>query len=92
LLNAMAAPDARRQAMGIYRLSFQDPRSRVVMFEGQLRSDALALYESRHDKAWSLTDCFSMTIMRSHGVTGALTTDHHFEQAAFDALLMRDPI
>jgi len=47
----------------------------------------LALYISRPDKDWSLTDCISFVVMKERGLTGALTADHHFEQAGFVALL-----
>jgi hypothetical protein len=47
----------------------------------------LALYRNRPDKDWSLTDCISFAIMQEHGITEALTGDHHFEQAGFIALL-----
>jgi hypothetical protein len=47
----------------------------------------LALYAARPDKEWSLTDCVSFLVMQDHGVTEALTADHHFEQAGFVALL-----
>lgn len=43
----------------------------------------LALFGSRLDKAWSLTDCVSFTMMRSLDIANALTFDHHFEQAGF---------
>jgi predicted nucleic acid-binding protein len=49
--------------------------------------EALALYEQRDDKRWSLTDCASFQIMRRDRMTQALTYDHHFEQAGFQALL-----
>jgi uncharacterized protein len=49
--------------------------------------EALALYGQRDDKRWSLTDCASFQIMRRDRVTQALTYDHHFEQAGFQALL-----
>ena len=39
------------------------------------------------DKEWSLVDCASFVIMKQRGVTEALTTDHHFEQAGFVRLL-----
>lgn len=45
------------------------------------------LFESRPDKHWSLTDCTSFVIMEEHGMTEALTADHHFQQAGFTALL-----
>lgn len=48
---------------------------------------ALALYRERPDKDWSLTDCTSFLIMEQFAIKSALTADHHFEQAGFDALL-----
>ena len=39
------------------------------------------------DKEWSLTDCTSFVVMQEEGLTDALTTDHHFEQAGFTVLL-----
>jgi uncharacterized protein len=46
-----------------------------------------ALYRSRLDKDWSLTDCISFLVMEDHGLQEALTVDHHFEQAGFNVLL-----
>jgi uncharacterized protein len=45
------------------------------------------LYASRSDKAWSLVDCISFSIMQREGLTDALTADHHFTQAGFNTLL-----
>ena len=39
------------------------------------------------DKAWSFTDCVSFVVMQSLRLTAALTTDDHFAQAGFRALL-----
>jgi uncharacterized protein len=46
------------------------------------------LFAARPDKAWSLTDCISFVVMREHELTAALTTDHHFAQAGFQALML----
>jgi uncharacterized protein len=51
----------------------------------------LQLHAERPDKEWSLTDCISFVVMKQRGLTQALTPDHHFEQAGFEALLRRDP-
>jgi hypothetical protein len=37
-----------------------------------------ALYEARPDKAYSLTDCVSMNLMRERGINDVLTHDNHF--------------
>ena len=47
----------------------------------------VALYRARPDKEWSLTDCLSFEVMRELGLQDALTSDQHFVQAGFRALL-----
>lgn len=47
----------------------------------------LDLFSDRPDKEWSLTDCISLALMRTHEIAEALSTDHHFEQAGFRTLL-----
>jgi predicted nucleic acid-binding protein len=39
------------------------------------------------DKGYSFTDCLSFIVMHDLKLTEALTTDNHFEQAGFTALL-----
>ncbi len=48
---------------------------------------ALQRYKRSVDKNWSLTDCASFQIMENEQITAALTHDHHFVQAGFEALL-----
>ena len=50
-------------------------------------SKAWELLENRKDKTWSLVDSSSFVTMEALGITDALTTDHHFEQAGFVRLL-----
>ena len=55
----------------------------------QTRADfdaALALYEARPDKGYSLTDCRSMLALRALGLTEVLTNDRHFTQEGFTIL------
>ncbi len=55
----------------------------------QTRADfdaALALYEARPDKEYSLTDCRSMVALRALGISEVLTNDHHFTQEGFVSL------
>ena len=39
-----------------------------------------------YDKEYSLTDCISMHVMRSEGLTEVLSNDHHFAQEGFHIL------
>ncbi len=45
------------------------------------------LYAARTDKAWSLVDCISFVVMQREGLPNALTADHHYTQAGFNAVL-----
>ncbi|SPE37240.1 conserved hypothetical protein [Candidatus Sulfopaludibacter sp. SbA6] len=46
----------------------------------------LELYRARPDKGYSLTDCISMHLMRTEGLTDVLTNDYHFRQEGFRPL------
>ena len=51
----------------------------------------LSLRDGRTDKERSLTECISFLVMQDQRIGRALTRDHHFEEAGFQALLRRDP-
>jgi predicted nucleic acid-binding protein len=59
----------------------------VVHIDRELLEQGFALFQSRPDKEWSLTDCISFAVIQKRGIWQALTTDHHFEQAGFERLL-----
>lgn len=91
LLNGLSSPSHRSKAAQVYRQCHAGGPVEVVPFDETLRAAAFDLYEAHADKGWSLTDCLSFRLMRDRGLTDALTTDHHFEQAGFRALLLEDP-
>jgi predicted nucleic acid-binding protein len=64
-----------------------DPDTTVIPAEQTLFERALELYHARPDKEWSLTDRTSFVVMQEQGLTDALTSDRHFEQAGFAALV-----
>ena len=64
-----------------------DVNTTIVPASRELVDRGLRLFAQREDKEWSLTDCISFLVMRQHGITEALTGDHHFEQAGFTILL-----
>jgi len=59
----------------------------IVYIDPAVDREALELLKSRADKDWTLVDCTSFVLMKRREIQEALTTDHHFEQAGFVALL-----
>lgn len=70
--------------MRFWRACLTTPGLEVVPFSQDLLNRSAALFAARPDKAWSLTDCISFTIMQDRGVRLALTGDKHFLQAGFE--------
>ena len=90
LLELGNALSAVRQRELFFRLVLHlrsHPNVRIVPASRDLLDRGFQLFSRRLDKAWSLTDCTSFVVMQEEGLTDAPTTDHHFEQAGFAALL-----
>jgi predicted nucleic acid-binding protein len=64
-----------------------DSRVTIGGLEESYFERGLERFGRRPDKEWSFTDCVSFAVMEVGGLTDALTTDHHFEQAGFKLLL-----
>jgi predicted nucleic acid-binding protein len=79
----------RRMACRFVREILKDPGIDVVEQSHGSFLGGLALYETRPDKQYSLTDCVSMNVMRRKGVVEILTQDRHFSQEGFLRLLPR---
>lgn len=61
---------------------------RVVWTEPSAFAAATDLFLARLDQGFSLTDCVSFCLMERTGLREALTTDHHFQIAGFNPLLL----
>ena len=77
----------RAGAITIIRELQADARVEIINVGGELLEQGLALFERRLDKEWSLADCISFEVMTRLGLAQALTSDAHFEQAGFVALM-----
>ena len=64
-----------------------DPLTQIIPASNALFRAGLELFAKRRDKEWSLVDCISFMVMKQRRLTDALTTDHHFKQAGYSALL-----
>lgn len=67
-----------------------DPNVAVLPDTREFVRRARNLYGARPDKGYSMIDCYSMVVMTARGINVALTTDHHFEQEGFVALMRKD--
>jgi predicted nucleic acid-binding protein len=85
--DAMAAPANRPAFLNLLAILRSNPAVEIVPADAALFDQGVDLYSRRPDKEWSLTDCISFNVMTQHGLTEALTADHHFEQAGFRAVL-----
>jgi predicted nucleic acid-binding protein len=85
--DALSKPKFRQIAIKLMTSIFTDPSIEVVHLTPTLVQRAFELFQQRPDKAWGMTDCLSFIVMRERGIQKALTTDEHFEQAGFVALL-----
>jgi predicted nucleic acid-binding protein len=86
--NSLAKQRYRRSAVLLLEAIEQDARIDIVPLSEDLYALAASLYKRHEDKEWGLTDCVSFVVMRERGVQDALTTDTHFRQAGFRALLL----
>ncbi len=85
--NALSSSN-RAGAVTFIRQCYQTANIRVVSVDAILLGQALDLYRARPDKAWGLTDCISFVVMQRQSLIDAVTTDNHFIQAGYRALLL----
>ena len=88
--NALARQRYRAASVVLLQSLEADASVEIVPVSAQLYAEGFRLYQDRRDKEWGLTDCVSFVVMRARGLTEALTSDEHFEQAGFLALLRRE--
>jgi predicted nucleic acid-binding protein len=86
-VNLANARSGTRVAVRVLDLIEQSAGIRIEWI-GTSRFDATKAFFRKHaDHTYSFTDCTSFVVMRELKLSQALTTDHHFAQAGFDALL-----
>lgn len=86
--NAFARPDWRARVILLVDHIMARDDVQIVESSKLLWERGWTLFRSRNDKSWSLTDCLSFEIMLEKGIAEALTSDSHFRQAGFQALLL----
>jgi hypothetical protein len=86
--NALARLRYRNAAIEILDSLEEDPNVEIIPLSEELYDRAMEFYRQRPDKEWGITDCISFVVMQDYELTEALTTDEHFKQAGFKALLI----
>jgi len=86
--NALARLRYRNAAIELLDSLEEDPNVEIIPLSEELYDRAMEFYRERPDKEWGITDCISFVVMQDYGLTEALTTDEHFKQAGFRALLI----
>lgn len=88
IADGLAAIRFRGQAARVIAALQASPLLEIISASRELFMAALEMYRGRPDKDWGLTDCASFVVMGERGLSEALTTDDHFRQAGFRALLL----
>ena len=89
---ATALRFARYRTLAVAFIEEFQRSSSVVCLTADLLNESWEMYKRHTDKEWSWVDTISFVVMRREGMTEALTSDHHFTQAGFRALLAPDEI
>jgi predicted nucleic acid-binding protein len=90
IADSFSKPPYRAAAVTLLHALEHDPLVTILPIDGERFARGSALFVARPDKTWGLTDCISFHVMKERGVTDALTTDRHFQQAGFRALLREE--
>src|SRR5439155_1487419 len=83
----LSRPEDRPTYVNLVRDLESDPAVLIVPASRALFRAGFKLFADRPDKQWSLVDCISFVVMKQRRLKEALTTDRHFVQAGFRALL-----
>ena len=83
----LCRPEDRPAFVNLVRDLESDPAVEILPASKILFRAGFDLFAARPDKAWSLVDCISIAVMKQLRLKEALTTDRHFVQAGYRALL-----
>lgn len=90
IADGLSSLKSRQNAASIIHALENSEIVEVVPAAPELFRKRLNLYESRPDKSWGLTDCISFAVMNEKNLFEVLTTDDHFRQAGFRALMLEN--
>ena len=87
--NAFSTVNLRPFAIKLIDAVRQSKKWTSIVVDENILSRSFDLYRQMTDKEWGLVDCTSIHVATDMGIKNIFSTDHHFEQAAFNILLKR---
>lgn len=90
IADGLSSVKRRTDAVKIIRSLSENLLVEILPASSDLYQKGFELYENRPDKDWGLTDCISFVVMSERQILDALTSDEHFRQAGFRALLLEE--
>lgn len=80
----------KKEAIKIIEAFNTSDTVRIVEYNIAIFEKAFEIYKGYSDKTWGIVDCISFIVMKENSIVNALTSDNHFKQAGFKALMKND--
>jgi uncharacterized protein len=91
--NGLSAEIYRQQASGFMNQIFASKNLyKIADQDDAIFMRGFVTFQNRPDKSWGLVDCISFAVMEEKNIKVALTTDQHFVQAGFRALMLESDL
>lgn len=86
--NSLSHPTFRQDIVAFIKAISKNDNFIIYPINPEIIDKGLKIYSTYKDKYRGLVDCISFSLMKTENISLALTTDNHFEQAGFKALLL----
>jgi len=88
IANSLSHPTFRQDIVAFIKAIRKNDNFIIYPINPEIIDKGLKIYSTYKDKYWGLVDCISFSLMKNENISLALTTDNHFKQAGFKALLL----
>ena len=85
--NILSQVNVREKAFRFIKILRENEDTEIIFIGSEIFEKGLKFFGKYKDKEWGLVDCLSFVVMQEMGISQALTSDSHFEQAGFTILL-----
>lgn len=85
--NSLSQHRFREDVSLFLKTAYKNPSLNLILLDTPLIKKGIERFSKRFDKEWGLVDCISFIVMEIYDIQNALTSDTHFEQAGFRALM-----